>query len=171
MHPSAMNFAAQFFTRYAPHEIVEIGSYDLCGGPMRSVAPPGCSYIGMDLVGGNGVDIVMTDPYTIPLPDSCVDATVSTSTFEHIEFPWLTFLEMVRVVRVGGLVYVNAPSNGPYHRHPTDCWRYYLDAGPAFAKWAIRNGLHVEVVETFIGEPDGGDPEGWKDWVCVWRRT
>src|SRR6266496_1608828 len=92
MHPSAMNFAKWFFDKYAPKNIVEIGSYDLCGGPMRSVAPAGCRYLGLDLMAGNGVDIVMTDPYVIPLADASADAVVSTSTFEHIEWPWVTFL-------------------------------------------------------------------------------
>lgn len=170
MHPSAMESARIFFEKYQPQNIVEIGSYDLCGGPMKSVSPTGCKYTGMDLCAGNGVDVVMTDPYVIPAPDCSFDAAVSTSTFEHIEMPWLTFLEMLRVVQTDGLVYINAPSNGPYHRHPNDCWRYYLDAGPALAKWAIRNGYNVEVVETQIGEPDGGNPDGWKDWMCVWRR-
>ncbi len=171
MHPSAMNFAKWFFDKYAPMNIVEIGSYDLCGGPMRSVSPAGCRYVGLDLMGGNGVDIVMTDAYVIPLPDASVDAAVSTSTFEHIEWPWMTFLEMARIVKPSGLIYINAPSNGPFHQHPTDCWRFYLDAGVALAKWSRHHGIAMDVVETFIGEPDGGDPEGWKDWVCVWRRA
>lgn len=170
MHPSAMEFARIFFDKYKPMTIVEIGSQDICGGPMKSVAPAGCQYLGMDMASGNGVDVVMTDPYVIPADGGFFDAAVSTSTFEHVEFFWLTFLEMVRVVKVGGLVYINAPSNGPFHQHPVDCWRYYLDAGPALAKWARRNGFDVEVVETGIGEPDGGDPNGWRDWWCVWRR-
>jgi SAM-dependent methyltransferase len=171
MHPSAMEAARIFFDKYKPTRIIEIGSYDLCGGPMKSVSPPGCTYLGVDLVAGNGVDRVMPDPYKVPAGSDSFDACVSTSTFEHVEFFWLTFLEMVRVVKPGGLIYINAPSNGPYHRHPTDCWRYYLDAGPALAKWANRNGYSVEVLETAIGEPDGGDPNGWKDWMCVWRRN
>lgn len=171
MHPSAMEAARVFFEKYQPYDIVEIGSYDLCGGPMRSAAKHPCFYVGMDLCPGNGVDKVMADPYVIPAAGGTYDAAVSTSTFEHIEFFWLSFLEMVRVVKVGGLIYINAPSNGPYHRHPNDCWRYYLDAGPALAKWANRNGYNVEVLETAIGEPDGGNPDGWKDWMCVWRKN
>src|SRR5271170_457805 len=99
MHPSAMEAARIFFDKYKPMNIVEIGSYDLCGGPMKSVSPPGCTYTGMDLCGGNGVDVVMADPYHIPALSNHYDAAVSTSTFEHIEFFWLSFLEMVRVVK------------------------------------------------------------------------
>jgi hypothetical protein len=37
------------------------------------------------------------------------------------------------------------------------------------AKWANRNGYSVDVLETSIDDPDGGDPNGWRDWWCVWR--
>lgn len=170
MHPSAMEFARVFFFKYQPATVIEIGSYDLCGGPMRSAAAHPCRYTGIDLMPGNGVDKVMRDPYLIPWPSNDVAAAVSTSTFEHVEFPWLLFLEMVRVVKPAGHIYINAPSNGPYHRHPVDCWRYYPDAGEALAKWARRNGQDVRVLETGIGEPDGGDPGGWRDWWCVWQK-
>lgn len=170
MHTSAMRFAEVFFAKYKPESIVEIGSYDLCGGPMKSAAKHPCVYVGMDLVPGNGVDVVMHDPYVIPAENGVYDAAVSTSTFEHVEFFWLTFLEMVRVVRPGGLIYINAPSNGPFHQHPVDCWRFYPDAGQALAKWAEFNGYSVEVLATGIGAPETDHPDEWKDWWAVWRR-
>lgn len=165
-----MNHAKDFFDKYRPDSIVEIGSLTVCGGAMRDVAPAGVPYTGLDMVEGESVDELMTDPYKIPLMADVADAVVSTSTFEHVEFFWLLFLEMVRVTKVGGLVYINAPSNGPFHRHPVDCWRFYLDSGEALARWANRNGYRVEVVECFIGEPDGGQADGWRDFVCVWRK-
>ena len=103
MHPSAMEFARIFFDKYKSHNIVEIGSYDLCGGPMKSAATHACVYTGMDLCPGNGVDVVMRDPYRIPALDDTYDAAVSTSTFEHIEFFWLTFLEAIRILKDDGI--------------------------------------------------------------------
>ena len=46
---------------------------------------------------------------------------------------WVTFAEMARVVKAGGFVYISVPVNGPVHRHPMDCWRFYPDAyfGPS----------------------------------------
>ncbi len=56
---------------------------------------------------------------------------------------WLTIVEIARILRDGGLAFIIAPSAGPVHRFPRDCWRYYPDGFPALAAYA---GL--EVVET-----------------------
>jgi len=43
------------------------------------------------------------------------------ATFEHDVMFWESFLELVRVLRPGGLLYLNAPSNTAFHRYPLDC--------------------------------------------------
>jgi hypothetical protein len=45
---------------------------------------------------------------------------------------------MARVVKSGGFIYLNAPSNGYVHNHPLDIWRFYPDAGIALEKWAKK---------------------------------
>jgi SAM-dependent methyltransferase len=69
--------------------------------------------------------------YKLPFADGSVDVVLSSSCFEHSEFFWLLFLEILRVLRPEGLFYLNAPSNGPFHRYPVDCWRFYPDSGNA----------------------------------------
>ena len=172
MHPSALRNGKNFFDKYSiGGSIVEIGSRGEGGGSLRGVAPVGCSYVGLDIHEGPGVDVVMYDPYEFPLLDGSFDCVVCSSVFEHVEFFWLTFVEMVRVCKPGGYIYANAPSNGIVHRCPVDCWRFYPDAGVALARWAYRQGYPVEVVETWIGPPDEEDPARWADWVCVWRKS
>src|SRR5262249_51512824 len=87
---------------------------------------------------------------------------------EHDVFFWETFLEIVRVVRPGGLIYLDAPSNHEFHRYPLDCWRFYPDAGIALVRWAAREGMHVELVESFVAAP-GAD--GWGALVAVFRKA
>ena len=170
MHATAMQYGKQFFEKYGPFEsIIEVGSMVVAGGSLREASPEASNYTGIDCEAGPGVDIVAFDPYRLPVADESADAVVSSSTFEHAEFFWLTFLEMIRVCKPGGFIYVNSPSNGYVHRHPVDCWRFYPDAGQALAKWAVRNGHHVELVETFMGEPDE-DVAHWIDWVAIWRK-
>lgn len=170
MHPSALLSARRFFSTYLPLSVLEVGSLEVCGGQMRDVCHPSCQYyLGVDLVAGPGVDEVLDDPYFIPYIDHFA-AVVSTSTFEHCEFFWTLFLEMVKATSPGGHIYINAPSNGPVHRHPADCWRFYPDAGPALTRWAKLYNMEVEVVETAISPPDPDDPARWEDWWCVWRR-
>lgn len=170
MHHTAMKYGKQFFDEYGPFKtIVEVGSMVVAGGSLRDAVPGHTGYIGIDCEAGNGVDVVADDPYNLPCFDGYADAVVSSSTFEHADFFWLTFLEMVRICKPSGYIYVNAPSNGYVHRHPVDNYRFYPDAGYALTKWAERCGKPVELIETFMGEPDP-DVAHWIDWVSIWRK-
>ena len=173
MHQSAMFYGRCFFEAYCPAEktenitIVEIGSQDV-NGSLRDVAPPESRYIGLDFVKGKGVDIVIDDPYNLPLPDASVSAIVSSSCFEHSEFFWLVFLEAMRVLKEDGVFYLNAPSNGIFHRYPSDCWRFYPDSGHALAAWGKRNGYNTLLLESFTGQRSN---EGiWNDFVAVFLK-
>jgi SAM-dependent methyltransferase len=171
MHETAMRYGKHFFDTYGPFgQIVEVGSMIVAGGSLREVAPSNSYYLGIDCESGPGVDIVAYDPYRLPVAEDCADAVVSSSTFEHAEFFWILFLEMCRICKPGGYIYVNAPSNGYVHRHPVDCWRFYPDAGKALTKWAARNEQQVELVETFMGDEDP-DIAHWIDWVAIWRKV
>ena len=99
MHRTAMNHGRLFFRTYVPGpaRIVDIGAQDV-NGSLRSLAPMGSDYVGVDFAGGIGVDVVLDDPYTYPFDDNSFDVCVSSSCLEHSEFFWLSFLEMVRVV-------------------------------------------------------------------------
>jgi SAM-dependent methyltransferase len=170
MHKTALDHAGAFFTTYGPAferpVIVEIGSADV-NGSLRSVAPGACQYVGLDFAPGPGVDIVLTDPYRYPLETASADMVVTSSCFEHAEFFWLSFLEILRILKPEGVVYLNVPSNGAYHRHPTDCWRFYPDAGLALSRWAQRNGTPALLLESFIGWQG---TEMWNDFVAVFLK-
>ncbi len=110
----------------------------------------------MDFADAAGVDVVLSDPYSLPFEDNEIDIVVSSSCFEHSEFFWLTFLEAARIVRPGGLIYLNAPSNGPVHGYPVDCWRFYPDSGRALANWAVRMKQDIVLLESYTSEQAGG---------------
>lgn len=169
MHPSAMANAKAFFQCYAPAfptgaRVIEIGAQDV-NGSIRSVCPPSFDYIGVDFTAGKGVDVVITDPYKLPFESGSVDIAVSSSCFEHAEFFWLSFLEIMRCLKPHGLFYLNAPSTGEFHRYPVDCWRFYPDSGLALANWGKRNGLNTEVLE-FYTQVAGQ----FQDYVAVFVR-
>jgi SAM-dependent methyltransferase len=165
MHKSALDTGRLFFERYVvgPRTIAEIGSLDV-NGSFRQFAPEGSRYIGLDFTEGQGVDVLLTDPYKLPLEDESVDVCVSSSCLEHSEFFWLTFLEMVRILKPDGVLYFSAPSNSQFHRYPVDCWRFYPDSGRALQNWAQRNGHDVLLLESFTGLQDW---ELWNDFVAV----
>ena len=178
MHESALYYGRRFFEVYCPKEtttdfsIVDIGSQDV-NGSLREVSPPSVKYKGLDFVEGKGVDIVITDPYNFPLEDASADILVSSSCFEHSEFFWLVFLEAMRVLKPGGIFYLNVPSNGFFHQWPVDCWRFYPDSGHALVSWGKRNGLSPVLLESFIGRHSEGSVSSggkWNDFVAVFLK-
>jgi SAM-dependent methyltransferase len=173
MHHSALFNAHSFFNCYAPQyhsseaiTVVEIGSQNV-NGTLRTVTPSHYEYIGLDFVAGNGVDIVLDDPYTLPIKSNSVDFVISSSCFEHSQLFWLTFLEMMRILKPGGLCYINAPSNGDFHRWPVDCWRFYPDSGNALVTWAKRNQLNIVLLESYISNQTS---DIWNDFVAVFLK-
>ena len=158
MHPSAMTLGKLVFEHYvhSPEQvIVEIGS-QLVNGGLRDIAPPHNRYIGLDFVSGPGVDLVLDDPYRYPLEDNTADLVVSSSVFEHAEFFWLSFLEALRILKDGGVLYLNVPACGYFHRFPQDCWRFYPDAANALCRWGRRSGYSVSLLETFTANIEKG---------------
>lgn len=167
MHPSALTNGKLFFDTYAARlegaMVVDIGAQNV-NGSLRDVMPAHLRYVGVDFVNAPGVDVVLTDPYQLPFDGESVDIVVTSSCLEHSEMFWLTFLEILRVLRPGGLLYMNVPSNGDFHRYPVDCWRFYPDAGNALITWARRNGLRPQLLESFVSEQY---VDLWNDYVAV----
>jgi SAM-dependent methyltransferase len=173
MHHTAMMNCRRFFDRYGESvpmkdgvTVVDIGAQDV-NGSLREVTPGHFTYIGVDMVTGKGVDIVLDDPYSLPLESESADIVLCSSCFEHSEMFWLLFLEIMRVLKPTGLFYMNAPSNGAFHRYPVDCWRFYPDTGNALVTWARRNGINASLLESYTSRQD---QDHWNDFVAVFLK-
>ena len=169
MHDTAYTIGRLFFENYWRSDfgkVVDLGSLDV-NGTLRECAPAEAVYVGLDIEPGKGVDIVITGDSKLPLADNATDMVVSSSVLEHDQFFWNTFLELVRITRPGGYIYVNAPSNGYLHRYPADNWRFYADASRALERWAAHSGAPVRLVESFIAERMG---DVWNDFVAVFSK-
>jgi SAM-dependent methyltransferase len=166
MHDTAYAIARLFYERYAPPSspvVVEVGSYNV-NGALRDFRRSDMLYIGLDLEVGPGVDVKIGDTPHLPLCDACADLVVASSVFEHDRFFWMTFLEMVRLLKPNGFLYINAPSNGIFHRYPYDCWRFYPDSGHALEAWARKNGYDLTLAECFIANRKA---DMWNDFCAV----
>ena len=168
MHNTAYQSGNMFFSNYCKNvkSILDVGSYNM-NGTLRDFCPDGAVYTGVDLSDGPGVDIAIENSYNLPFPDNNFDIVVSSSCFEHDSFFWVTFLEMMRVIKNDGYAYISAPSNGVFHYHPYDCWRFYPDAGISLEKWACYNSMPVKLIESFI-IPQFNDQ--WSDYVMIFRK-
>ena len=171
MHQSSLEHVERLVRTYLTGrealDIIDIGSYDVNGSYKPFFDRPGWRYRGVDLAAGPNVDIVLSSPYQLPVASHSVDVIVSGQAFEHVEFFWLTWLEMVRVLKPGGLIFLLAPSRGPEHRYPQDCWRYYPDGFRALAAWGA---LTLREVSTDWEPHPAPDSAAWGDTVGVFEQ-
>ena len=173
MHQSSLDKMLDFRKKYLeakknePLLILDLGSLDINGSYRGYFDIFSWTYRGMDTVSGKNVDIVLKNPYKWrEIKSNSADVLVSGQAFEHIEFFWITMLEIRRVLKAGGLCCIIAPSGGFEHRYPVDCWRFYPDGFAALAHFA---GLKVIEVAT-QWEADSrytDDSNRWQDTVMV----
>lgn len=175
MHHSAYINAEKFAKKYIPNlsnkKVLDVGSYDV-NGTLKPIFEE-ANYVGLDMESGPNVDVV-SDAHNIPFEKEHFDVVISSSCFEHDDMFWVTFLEMCRVVKPGGYLYVQAPSNGPYHGWPGDNWRFYIDSWKALEKWGKREGFDIQLLEHYIDETTPhAEHEGvriWNDSVAIYQK-
>jgi SAM-dependent methyltransferase len=175
MHDTASKSGELFAQSYggANKIVVDIGGKNVNGSFRNFFESVGMKYICVDIDEDTSVDIVVKPGDKLPFDNGSIDLIVSTSCFEHDPCFWITFKEMTRIIKFGGFIYVNSPSNGPYHCYPGDNYRFYSDAGQALSYWSSfqfsnEEVFPVKVVETFHILPKS---DIWIDFVCVWERV
>lgn len=169
MHDTALEIgrlAIEIYGSGEGRQILEIGSLDV-NGSLRQFQPEGSRYLGVDLEPGNGVDMIVKPGQPLPFAENSFDLVLASSVFEHDPAFWNTFLDLVRVLREGGMLYINAPSNGLVHRYPEDHWRFYPDSGRALERWAASQDMEVRLIESFIAPRK---KDNWNDFVAVFRK-
>lgn len=177
MHGSSLKRMEWFVRTYllplsATLRVLDIGSYDVAGGTYRQFFPtPVYEYHGLDLENGPNVDIIPSHPYHWPeIANNVYDVVISGQAFEHMEFFWLTALEMTRVLKPGGLMCIIAPRGFETHRHPVDCYRFDRDGMTAIAHWCNLEIMHASTdMEPEEAEP-GWHIEGCEDSLLVARK-
>ena len=176
MHHSAYVNAEKFYHKYCEDnienkKILDVGSYDV-NGTMKPIFQKG-KYVGLDMEEGPNVDIVGVS-HKIPFEKDEFDIVISSSCFEHDDMFWISFQEMCRVLKPGGYMYVQAPSNGPYHGWPGDNWRFYIDSWKALEKWGKKLGYDIELIDHYIDETTPAHPsEGerfWNDSIGIYGK-
>lgn len=175
MHLSSLDNMRSFKEKFLldkttlPLKIVDLGSMDIFGCYRPIFNERKWDYVGVDLSPGNNVDIVLSDPYNwLELESGSCDVLISGQTFEHIEYFWKTMLEIARVLKPGGLCCIIAPSGGPEHKYPVDCWRFYPDGFEALARYANLDVLSVHTNWEIKGYRD--DSDVWADTCFVARK-
>ena len=141
--------------------VLDVGGANVNGSFRRLFDVFDPEYIVLDLVPADGVDRVLTEDGLFPDDDGQFDVVVSGSTLEHSTDFWRTFQEMVRVCADDGLIVVIAPSAGPVHRYPVDCYRFLPDSMTALAD--LTGSYLIDSWQNPMGP--------WYDIVGVFRKS
>jgi hypothetical protein len=133
-HQSQLDFVAsvkkQFPEYFINRKVLEVGSLDINGSVRQFF--DNCTYTGVDLGEGKGVDLVAKGEDLV-FPDNSFDVSISCECFEHNP-EWIkTFNNMVRMTH--GLVVMtcastNRPEHGTTRTSPADapfCGDYYMN--------------------------------------------
>lgn len=113
--------AIQALARFAPgaRRILEVGSSSGFLLPMLHDAFPRALIVGSDAfpqalrrlaARGLGAPLAQFDITRCPLPEGCADAVVALNVLEHVEDDVKALMEIRRVLRPGGVAYVEVPA-------------------------------------------------------------
>ena len=177
MHQSSLNKMLAFRNKYLGCKrnnqllILDLGSLDVNGSYREYFDVSPWTYRGLDATSGKNVDILLKNPYKwTEIRSRSADVLISGQAFEHIEFFWITMLEIERVLKPGGLCCIIAPSGGFEHRYPVDCWRFYPDGFAALTRFARLDVLEVSTQ----WQPDPrytDDSNAWHDTMLVCKKA
>ena len=176
MHQTSLENMARFRQTWLkrrenePLLILDLGSMDVNGSYRELFDRSPWIYKGVDMAPGENVDIVLQNTWHWKeIPSDSVDVLISGQAFEHIAFFWITMLEVARVLKPGGICCIIAPSSGPQHRYPVDCWRFFPDGMDALARFARLKVLSAENRAADAVSTDA-KKDMWKDTVLVCQK-
>ena len=88
-----------YLNKFNNPKIVDLGSLDV-NGSIKNEIDFKCDYVGVDVSKGKNVDIVLDNPYILPFEDNTIDIVSSISTFEHVDFFWEIFKEILIITNI-----------------------------------------------------------------------
>ena len=125
---------AKYIMNFNDSKVLEIGSLNINGSVREYFT--NCTYTGIDVGEGMGVDIVC-EGQKFDDPDASYDTVISAECFEHNPYWSETFTNMIRLCKSGGLIIITCATTGrPEHGtmlHDADssrltvakAWDYY----------------------------------------------
>ncbi|MBF0344141.1 MAG: methyltransferase domain-containing protein [Nitrospirae bacterium] len=137
-----LEFFSEMSKLPSPH-ILEIGSRTVISSMPRHLITSRGRFTGLDIMEGEGVDVV-GDAHRLSelFEPNTFDGVYSAAVFEHIAMPWKAALEINKVLRPGGFVYIGSHHTFPTHEMPWDFWRYGRDAFSTIL--GSFNGFEIE---------------------------
>lgn len=139
--------------------ILEIGSREVAGGPPMRGRLSHADYVGFDYYPGPNVDISGDAHRLSQAVQGPFDVVYCTAVFEHLAMPWVVAEEIAKVLKVGGLVFVETHFSYSSHERP---WHFFQ-----FSDMGLRAlfspALGFECVEAAMQNPIVGRFSAYAD--------
>jgi len=104
--------------------IFDIGSKEARGSYAFGAPPKDAKVVCVDIEDGPGVDLVADIHDLHMVASDSVDFATSVSVLEHVRYPQKVMKEIFRIVKPGGIIYINVPFVFPFHADPDDFYRF-----------------------------------------------
>jgi SAM-dependent methyltransferase len=91
--------------------------------------PNASEYLGCDIESGVDVDIVAdVHCLTEVVGEEQFDVIISCSTFEHFKYPHLAAHQIMKALKIGGVLFIQTHHTFPLHAYPYDYFRFSREA-------------------------------------------
>lgn len=131
--------------------VLEVGSREVSATSNARARFARAKYVGFDYYPGNNVDVV-GDAHKLSSyfrAEEAFDIVYSCASFEHFAMPWVVALEIAKVLKVGGIVFIETHFSFSSHERP---WNFFQ-----FSDMALRvlfsDALGFECIEAGMSNP------------------
>ena len=133
--------------------ILELGSRNVTGSNLRSRFS-NADYVGFDFYDGENVDVV-GDAHRLSTyfsSEKKFDLIFSSAVFEHLHMPWVAAVEIQKLLKVGGYVFIETHFSFSSHERP---WNFFQ-----FSDMGLRalfnDALGFDLIESGMSNPISG---------------
>lgn len=155
---------AQLVNQHPSPRILDVGGRNRSDKPTMPRYSPNALHVVTDIIDGPDVDVV-GDAHLLSslFTEDSFDFVVSIDVFEHLLMPWKVVVELNRVLKPGGHVWISSHQTIGLHDLPWDFWRFSRDSWNAlfnlFTGFEIVEAVsdHESFVLPFLNRPGKQD--------------
>jgi SAM-dependent methyltransferase len=131
--------------------ILEIGSREVTGQSNARKEFSNATYVGFDFYAGNNVDVV-GDAHKLSSyfeGEERFDIIYTSACFEHFAMPWIVATEIAKLLKVGGIIFIETHFSFSSHERP---WHFFQFSDMAL-KSLFSKSLGFECIEAGMSNP------------------
>lgn len=151
-HSNWVDYLSKTFNKHGLR-VLELGSRNVTGTNLRSRFS-NTEYVGFDFYAGENVDVV-GDAHKLSTyfsEEEKFDLIFSSAVFEHLHMPWIAAVEIHKLLKVGGHVFIETHFSFSSHERP---WHFFQ-----FSDMGLRalfnDSLGFDLIDSGMSNPISG---------------